>query len=67
MVFNHGLEFQDSVCNGCHDFRMLCVNISDIVIIDVKKVEYRCSIHNISKSGAIRLLEDSVLDDCGYI
>ena len=45
----------------------LCVNISDIVIIDVKKVEYRCIIHNISKSGAIRLLEDSVLDDCGYI
>ena len=34
--FNHGFEFQDSVCNGCHDLAMLKVNISDIAIITVK-------------------------------
>ena len=42
---NHGFKFQDSVCNGCHDVTMLCLNISDIAIITVKGVDYRCIIH----------------------
>ena len=63
----HGFKFQDSVCNGCHDLTMLSVNISDIAIITVKNVDYRCIIHNTSKSEAINLLKDSVLDDSGYI
>ena len=46
---------------------MLSVNISDIAIITVKNVDYRCIIHNISKSEAINLLENSVLEDRGYI
>ena len=65
--FNHGFEFQDYVCNGCHDLKILCLNISDITIITVKNVDYRCIIHNISKPEAINLLKNSVLEDCGYI
>ena len=65
--FNHGFEFQYSVCNGCHDLSMLCLNIRDIVIITVKNVDYRCIMYNITNSDAINLLENSVLDDCGYI
>ena len=42
--FNHGFKFQDSVCSGCHDLIMLSA------IITVKKVDYRCITHNISKS-----------------
>ena len=53
--FNHGLKFQDSVCNGCHDLTILSLNISDIAIIIVKNVDYCCNIHNISKSKAIDL------------
>ena len=37
---------------------MLC--LCGIAIITVKNVDYRCIIHNISKSGAINLLENSV-------
>ena len=37
--FNDGFQFQDSVYNGCH-----------IAIITVKKLDYRCTIHSISKS-----------------
>ena len=44
--FNHGFEFQDYVCNGCHDLTMFIVNISDIAIITLKNVDYRCIIHN---------------------
>ena len=54
-------------CNGCHDFTMLCLNISKIDIITVTSVDYRCIIHGISKSKAIHLLKNSVLDNCGYI
>ena len=50
LVFNHGLKFQDSVCNGCHDLTMLSLNISDIAIITTQNVDYCCIIHNISKS-----------------
>ena len=65
--FNHGLKFQTSVCNGCHDLTMLCINISDIAIITVKVVDYHCIIHDISESEAIHLLKNSVLYDRGYI
>ena len=46
---------------------MLCINISNITTITIKKVDYRCIIHNISKSEAINSLENYVLEDCGYI
>ena len=46
--FNHEFKFQDYVCNDCHDLTMVSVNISDIVIITVKIVDYRCIIHNIA-------------------
>ena len=65
--FNYGFEFQDSVCNGCHDLIMLCLTISDITIITIKNVDYRCIIHNISKSEAINLLKNSILEDRGCI
>ena len=46
---------------------MLSVNISDIAIITVKSVDYRVIIHKISKSEAINLLENSGLEDSGYL
>ena len=65
--FNHRFKFLDSICNDCHDLTMLSVNISDIAIVTIKNVDYRCIIHNISKFEAINLLENSVLEDHGYI
>ena len=50
--FNPGFKFQDSVCNGCHDLVILCLNISNIAIITVKNVGYCCIIQN-SKSEVI--------------
>ena len=53
LLCNQGFKFQDSVCNGCHGLTMLSVNISDIAIMTIRNVDYRCVIHNISKSEAI--------------
>ena len=60
--FNHGFKFQDSAFNGCQDLTSLCLNISNIAIITIKNVEHACVIHNIIKSEAINLLENS--EDC---
>ena len=60
---NHG--FEDFVCNGCHDLKMLSGNISDIAIITVKNVDYHCIIHNISKSEAINLSKNLFLKIVG--
>ena len=46
---------------------MLSVNISDIGIITLKNVDFRCIIYNISKSKAIKLLKYFGLEDRGYI
>ena len=65
--FNHRFKFQDSVCNDCHDLAILSVNISDIAVITIKNVDYRCIIHHISKSEAFNLLGNSVFENCKYI
>ena len=49
--FNRGFEFENSVCNVCHDLKMFCTNLSDIVIVTVKSVDY-CIIYGISKSNS---------------
>ena len=61
--FNHGFKFEDSVCNDCHDLTILCLNIGDTATISVKNVDYRFIIQNISKSEAINLLENAVLEN----
>ena len=65
--FNHGFKFQYYVHNSCNDLSMLCRNVSDFAIITAKNVGYRCITHNISKSKAINLLENYVLEDRGNL
>ena len=65
--FNHGFKFQKLFCNVCHDLMMLCLNIGDIAIITVKGADYPCIFNDIYKSDAFNLLENYILDDCGYI
>ena len=37
-LFNQGFKFQDSLCNGCHNLLILCLNKSSITIITVFSV-----------------------------
>ena len=56
--FNHGFEFQDSVC--------IVVLILAIAIITIKNVDYRCIFRNMKhKSEAIDLLKSSPLNIVG--
>ena len=63
--FNHGIKLQNSVCNGCHDLTILCLNISDIGIIIVKNVDCCCIIYDTNKSEEINLLKSYVLENRG--
>ena len=63
--FRHRFKFKNSVCNGCYDLMMLCLNLSEVAIITAKVVDYCYIIHGISKSETFNLLETSVLDDRG--
>ena len=65
--FSRGFEFQDSICNGCHDLTIYCLDISDISIIAVKGIDCHYVFIHDSKSEANHLLKNSVLEDHGYI
>ena len=49
------------LCNGCHVLTMLCLRISDITFVTIKNIDYRCVIHNISKSEATNLFKNSAI------
>ena len=56
------------MCNGCHDLLMISPNIGNIAaIVAVNGVDYFCIIYNVNKFDAVNLLENSVLDDRGFI
>ena len=38
LTFNCGFKFQDSVCNISHDLTMLCLNISELLLLLLKMI-----------------------------
>ena len=62
-----GFKYQPFVCNGCHDFSMIVQNLDDFLILRVKSVDYRRCVVNMSKKDAIRLLNNSELDNKGVL
>ena len=60
---NKGFKLQPYVGNRWHDLLMLSINLSNIAILKIKNVDYRCIITRISKSEATKLLRN--IDLCG--
>ena len=60
-----GYKYEPYVCNGCHDLFMVAYDLKDFMILNIKGVDYRCYVFNMSKSDAITLLNNSVLDNKG--
>ena len=54
---NKDFKFQTDVCNRCHDLWM-SMNLCDIPISNIKSVDYSCIIRKISKSEAIKLMQN---------
>ena len=51
-------NFQPNVCNKCHDLLMMSMNLIDIIILNIKIIDYFCSISGISKSEAINVTQN---------
>ena len=62
-----GYKHQPYVCNKCHDLSMFVYDLKDFMILNIKGVDYRCYIFNMSKNDAINLLNNSVLDNKGVL
>ena len=55
---NKGFKFQSCVCNRCYDLLMMSMNLSDIAILNIVGADYCCIISGISKSEAIKLIQN---------
>ena len=64
---NIGYKYEPYVCNGCHDLLMVAYDLKDFMILNIKFVDYRCYVFNMSRSDTITLLNNSVLDNKGLL
>ena len=46
---------------------MVAYDLKDFMILNIKSVDYRCYIFNMSKNDAINFLNNSVLDNKGVL
>ena len=60
-------EYEPHVFNQCHDLLIMVYDLTDIMILNIKGVDYRCYVFNMSKNDAITLLNNSVLDIKGVL
>ena len=58
-----GYKYEPYVCNECHDLLMVVYDLKDFMILNIKGVDYRCHVFNMSRSDAIAILNNSVLDN----
>ena len=62
-----GYEYEQYVCNGCHDLSMMVYDLDDFMILNIKGLDCRCFVFNMSKNDAIKLLNNSALDNKGIL
>ena len=54
--------FQPNVCNGYQDALMMSMNLNDIAILNVCGIDCCCIVNGTSKSEAMGLLRNSILN-----
>ena len=62
-----GYKYEPYACNGCHDLSVMAYELKNIAILNVKGVDYRCVLLNMTKNDAINLLNNSWLDNKGVL
>ena len=62
-----GFKIEPHVCNKCHDVLMTTYELKNITILNVKGVDFRCTLWGISKNEAVIRLHNSVLEDKGVL
>ena len=62
-----GYKFQTYACNRRYDLSMMVYDLDYFMILNIKCVDYRCFVCNMSKNTAIKLLKNSQLDNKGTL
>ena len=60
---NYSFKFQPNACSRCHDLLIMSINVSDIAILNIKGSDSHWIISLISKSEAIKLLQNADLTE----
>ena len=55
-------KYEPLACNGSHHVLIVVYDVSDFMILNIKGVDYRCYVFNMSKNDAIKLLDNFCLD-----
>ena len=66
-ILDIGYKYEPHVCNKCYDILMIAYELENIAILNVKGVDYRCVLWNMTKNDAIKLLNNSRLDNKGVL
>ena len=62
-----GFEFEEHVCNKCHDVLTIAHSLKNIAILNAKGNTYRCILMGISKNEDLKRLNNSVTYDRGVL
>ena len=62
-----GYKYEPHVCNKCPDLLMVVYDLKNFMILNIKGVDYRCYVFNMSRSDAINLLNNPWLDNKGVL
>ena len=62
VVTINNYKYEPKICDGCHDILMLAYKLENIAILNIKGIDYRCFIWNMTKKDAINRLSNSKLD-----
>ena len=67
-VFRHiGFKFVEHVSNECHDLLTIANSLKDVAILSAKGATFRCILMGISKSEALKRLNNSVTRNRGVL
>ena len=51
-------ELEPFVCNKCHDISIMAYELENIAVLNLKGVDYRCALWNITRNDAIIMNTD---------
>ena len=54
---SRNFNFEEYLCNSCHDTSMISYELENIAILNVKGVDYRCALWGVSKNEAVNLIK----------
>ena len=62
---NVGYKLDPHVCSDCYDILMIACELQNFAILNVKGVDYRCLLWDVTKNDAVNMMDNSKLGDKG--